>query len=524
MFRNYVIRNFPFLEDDFDALTDYQLFCKMCGYVIKYSKDNKEMMAKIEEFQHYFDNLDVQEEIDKKLDEMAESGELAEIINEEIFDELNTEILNNKINQLVDNTQSIFITKLQDIILEDYSVSSIIINENNKGIAVENDWSIGGSGGQKFKIVTFDYNDGVVSNVITRTSLLDGHSNSMCDLGDNKILICANGYNYIYDLSSNNYTEISSTLPYFSAIANNNDDIYATDFYTNKLYKLNVDVSNNTVTIEETNEINGLNDIMGGNTQGMVIYNGLIIYPSYAPGKLCIFNLSDLQYIKTQTFTAPYITEYEDGFVLNNKLYLVDSVANIFEPDIYGKKYIGSYSSNSITKSTTDIVLYDDFEVLDFDSNNVIPLTKYMSFMNANTNTDIATVGSMFESITLYFMLTTLGAQTGITLTPVEIPCFKALTNANLIGKQNQAINQFANNFNSECMYVESNKIKRQKIFGTITYGGTDTLPTLVINPNKNIIFNNYTDETNEIIDASVNVETLTLYKVVGHRKVGNNY
>ena len=38
------------------------------------------MKAKIEEFQHYFDNLDVQEEINNKLDEMAESGQLTDII------------------------------------------------------------------------------------------------------------------------------------------------------------------------------------------------------------------------------------------------------------------------------------------------------------------------------------------------------------------------------------------------------------------------------------------------------------
>ena len=35
IFRDFVIKNFPFLEDDFDALTDYQLFCKMVGYMKK---------------------------------------------------------------------------------------------------------------------------------------------------------------------------------------------------------------------------------------------------------------------------------------------------------------------------------------------------------------------------------------------------------------------------------------------------------------------------------------------------------
>lgn len=89
MFRNWVFDNFPFLENDFDALTDYELFCKICSYVKEYSKDNEEMKAKIEEFQNYFDNLDVQEEVNNKLDEMATDGTLDEIINQNIFNELN---------------------------------------------------------------------------------------------------------------------------------------------------------------------------------------------------------------------------------------------------------------------------------------------------------------------------------------------------------------------------------------------------------------------------------------------------
>lgn len=40
----------------------------------------------------YFDNLNLQEEIDKVLDEMIEDGRLAEIINQEVFDELNAKV------------------------------------------------------------------------------------------------------------------------------------------------------------------------------------------------------------------------------------------------------------------------------------------------------------------------------------------------------------------------------------------------------------------------------------------------
>lgn len=54
----------------------------------------KELQELYEVLSKYFDNLDVQEEINNKLDEMEQSGELAEIINEQIFNELNTNLEN----------------------------------------------------------------------------------------------------------------------------------------------------------------------------------------------------------------------------------------------------------------------------------------------------------------------------------------------------------------------------------------------------------------------------------------------
>lgn len=87
IFRNWVLQNFPFLEDDFDALTDYELFCKMVEYmkksldkVLEYQDELNEFRTELDSYKNYFDNLDVQEEINNKLDEMAESGELADII------------------------------------------------------------------------------------------------------------------------------------------------------------------------------------------------------------------------------------------------------------------------------------------------------------------------------------------------------------------------------------------------------------------------------------------------------------
>ena len=84
LFRRCVIQNFPFIEEDFDALTDYDLLCKVVEYlnkVIKQTNINSEKVKTLTKYvEHYFDNLDVQEEINNKLDEMAEDGTLAEIM------------------------------------------------------------------------------------------------------------------------------------------------------------------------------------------------------------------------------------------------------------------------------------------------------------------------------------------------------------------------------------------------------------------------------------------------------------
>ncbi len=65
---------------------------------------------------HYFDNLDVQEEINNKLDNMVESGELQELINLQYY-ELKTEVnnsisefeteVNNSLTEIRDNVQSL---------------------------------------------------------------------------------------------------------------------------------------------------------------------------------------------------------------------------------------------------------------------------------------------------------------------------------------------------------------------------------------------------------------------------------
>lgn len=80
-FKWFVLENFPFIENDFEAINNYRLFSKVVEY-LNNTIDNVNVLGNlVEQFSDYFDNLDVQEEINNKLDEMAEDGTLQEIIS-----------------------------------------------------------------------------------------------------------------------------------------------------------------------------------------------------------------------------------------------------------------------------------------------------------------------------------------------------------------------------------------------------------------------------------------------------------
>ena len=92
-FKWFVLENFPFIEADFDALTEWQLFCKI-GKEINKIIDSQNIVGEQAEnltnafnnlknyVDNYFDNLDVQDEINNKLNQMVEDGTLQEIISD----------------------------------------------------------------------------------------------------------------------------------------------------------------------------------------------------------------------------------------------------------------------------------------------------------------------------------------------------------------------------------------------------------------------------------------------------------
>ena len=100
-FRFWCQKVLPLVYDD--SLSYYELLCKVVAYLNDVIENVDGLKIDIDKLlvaygelenyvNNYFDNLDVQEEINNKLDVMATDGTLSQIINEQIFNDLNSRI------------------------------------------------------------------------------------------------------------------------------------------------------------------------------------------------------------------------------------------------------------------------------------------------------------------------------------------------------------------------------------------------------------------------------------------------
>lgn len=107
-FKWFVLENFPFIEADFDALTNWQLFCKLGNEINKLIESQNLVGEQVENLtnfvNNYFDNLNVQDEVDTKLDEMVQDGTLYNVINTQIFRDINEDIAS--LEQQLENTNT----------------------------------------------------------------------------------------------------------------------------------------------------------------------------------------------------------------------------------------------------------------------------------------------------------------------------------------------------------------------------------------------------------------------------------
>lgn len=110
-FKWFIIENFPFIEANFDAITEWQLFQKLGEEINKIIESQNLVGEQAENLtnafielqnyvNNYFDNLDVQDEINNKLNDMAENGTLLEILSNSflVFNTVEDMLNSNKLN------------------------------------------------------------------------------------------------------------------------------------------------------------------------------------------------------------------------------------------------------------------------------------------------------------------------------------------------------------------------------------------------------------------------------------------
>ena len=269
-FKWFVLENFPFIEADFDALTEWQLFCKLGKEMNKIINSENTLGTQMEnvtnafiELQNYvnnyFENLDVQEEINNKLNEMAEDGTLQEIIGK-YFKEINNKIeqlenkLENNINEMEDeikiNGKSV---ELANNIT--YDLPSEYNDWYSQGIAIKGDiLYIYIEKNNTGKLLSFNYKE---YTYIGEYNINLHHANDLTII--NGIMYVASCYDKnLICIDLNNFNVTSLTLEiaenYISGIAKYDNDnliiLAANDFgsnFSNCNYYL-YNLTNNTLT------------------------------------------------------------------------------------------------------------------------------------------------------------------------------------------------------------------------------------------------------------------------------------
>ena len=87
IFTNYIFKAIPLAFDE--SMSYYETLCGVLDLLkntVDVVNNNAELLAELESYvKNYFDNLDVQEEINNKLDEMIEDGTFEEILDDKLF-------------------------------------------------------------------------------------------------------------------------------------------------------------------------------------------------------------------------------------------------------------------------------------------------------------------------------------------------------------------------------------------------------------------------------------------------------
>jgi hypothetical protein len=260
-FQLWALQNFPFIEADFDVLTNYEMMCKIVEYLNKVIDNSNKQNDAINYILNYFDNLDVQDEINNKLDAMVEDGTLQEIIAEYInanaiwgFDSVSDMLSStNLIEGSFARTTGYYknndgggaLYKIRTVTTDDIIDNAFIIQYSDTLVAemiIESAVSIKAIGarseekdGTKYDIKTYlDKYINKIKNMSSRFKLIIPAGiwySSACDLTNDYGFDIEGEYAYYpYGIDGTVITTMSDDQQYLLNIGTNINDVYTKDF------------------------------------------------------------------------------------------------------------------------------------------------------------------------------------------------------------------------------------------------------------------------------------------------------
>ena len=139
-FKRFIVQNFPWINEDFDALTNVELMGKIIeklndlisnGYILEENMNSLYNFTK-----DYFETLDVTDEINAKLDEMASNGTLTTLIGNYVrpyIEEQNIRIagIENQVNVVASGSPAGVYNTLNDLISDNPDHSKIYVVSSN---------------------------------------------------------------------------------------------------------------------------------------------------------------------------------------------------------------------------------------------------------------------------------------------------------------------------------------------------------------------------------------------------------
>lgn len=370
-FKWYILENFPFLEDSIDSLTNYQLFCKLGEMYNKQVDSINTLGIQVEEISDWFDNLDVTEEINNKLDKMAEDGSLYEIIrrftdpiiaeqNENIQGITNTQ--NIKINANTNNIE----TNAEDISTLSNQIASIITHNQDTSsntelidIRTEFNGTVASSAGNAVRgqatllnnrINTSDSN--IAENVIKNYYGLDGYKNQSFQNGAGD-----NGSHTGISIPSGS-TGFSSFICYFLNFRDNS----RIERYTGKTIKFTIKYQ----------------------------YNGDSLYANLQSTQLKLRSWDGVSSYATVDADQSHVTSSISGNVITKSISWTITSST---------KYLGVLlqlmANQAVNQDTTITVLENTYELVDTSmTKNTNALTQFLRDRNSETNLTIKSDGT----------------------------------------------------------------------------------------------------------------------------------